>query len=144
MLHAHKNRKKLSLISVVSPDGQWEIARQDESFTSTTFIQFLPDLAGGFPGKRLLIMDNASIHKSGEVKDFLASEAGAHIHIEYLPAYAPDLNPDEGIWSWIKRKLRNRAEDTLGHLASTLDRTIIELDSRTNVINACFRRAGMV
>ena len=144
VLRAHKNRSKLSLISVISPDGQWEIARQNESFTTTGLIRFFTDLTGSFPGKWLVIWDNASIHKSQEFKDFLASEAGAHIDVEYLPPYAPELNPDEGIWAWLKRKLRNYAADTLGHLADILDKTIIELDSRTDVILACFKRAGLV
>jgi hypothetical protein len=29
------------------------------------------------------------------------------LHIEHFPAYAPDLNPDEGVWSLAKRDLAN-------------------------------------
>jgi transposase len=36
-------------------------------------------------------------------KDFLAGGAAARIHLEQFPAYAPELNPDEGIWNYLKR-----------------------------------------
>lgn len=43
--------------------------------------------------------------------------AAARIHLERLPGYAPELNPDEGIWRYLKRvELRNLACRDLSHL----------------------------
>jgi transposase len=49
--------------------------------------------------RRSLIWDGSPIHRGKEVKAYLADGAAKHIHLELLPPYAPDLNPDEGMWS---------------------------------------------
>ena len=49
------------------------------------------------PDKLLVVWDRASIHRNQAVKDFLAAGAAARLHLEHFPAYAPDLNPDEGM-----------------------------------------------
>ena len=65
--------------------------------------------------RHLLILDNSSIHKNGDieklVKDF-------NCRIMYLPAYSPDLNPIEKAWSVLKSKVKN--------IAVRLDTTIEE------------------
>src|SRR5581483_9188041 len=50
-----------------------------------------------------VIWDGAPIHRAQVVKDFLAHGGAARIWLEQLPAYAPELNPDEGIWNCLKR-----------------------------------------
>jgi hypothetical protein len=47
-------------------------------------------------GKLLLIWDGSPIHRGQAVKDFLKRGAAKRLHLEQLPGYAPDLNPDEG------------------------------------------------
>ena len=51
----------------------------------------------------LVVMDNLAAHKSPEVRDLIA-DAGAQI--AFLPAYSPDLNPIEKMWSKVKERLR--------------------------------------
>ena len=55
-----------------------------------------------WPGKLLIIWDGLPVHRSRLVREFVASLAG-HIHLEYLPAYAPELNPVEYIWGYCKQ-----------------------------------------
>ncbi|MDR3362044.1 MAG: transposase [Desulfovibrio sp.] len=53
----------------------------------------------------IVIMDNLSVHKNSfDVNKF----ASRNIEIKYLPAYSPDLNPIEKMWSKVKTKLRER------------------------------------
>ena len=54
-------------------------------------------------GKILLIWDGSPIHHGQAVKEFLSAGAANRLHLERLPGYAPDLNPDEGIWNYLKR-----------------------------------------
>ena len=52
-----------------------------------------------------------------EVKDFLAEGWAKYIHLERFPAYAPELNPDEGVWQHFKHvELRNLCCTDLDHL----------------------------
>jgi len=60
-----------------------------------------------------MILDNLSPHKNSETTQ-LIEQAGASVRL--LPAYAPDLNPIEKMWSKVKEALRSakaRAQETL-------------------------------
>jgi transposase len=67
-----------------------------------TYIEkvLLPVLKSG----QTLIMDNASIHKGGRIKEMIEQ---AECEILYLPPYSPDLNPIEHHWAPIKSKMRH-------------------------------------
>jgi transposase len=54
-------------------------------------------------GAVLVIWDGAPIHRGQPVKDFLRTGAAKRLHLEQLPGYAPELNPDEGIGNYLKR-----------------------------------------
>ncbi len=62
------------------------------------------------PGGRLVVWDRLNIHLQAEMTGFLAVHAG-WVSVVWLPAYAPELNPAEGVWSYLKRT-------TLVHLAA--------------------------
>jgi len=59
----------------------------------------LPTLKAG----DILVMDNLSAHKDSEALDLLKS---AGVKVRFLPAYSPDLNPIELMWSKVKALLR--------------------------------------
>jgi transposase len=63
--------------------------------------QFLvPQLRKG----QLVILDNATFHKSQRVKELIEN---AGCHLLFLPPYSPDLNPIEKFWAWFKSKVRS-------------------------------------
>ncbi len=57
-------------------------------------MEFLEHLMRHIPGKLLIIWDRLSAHRSAFVRDFIAAQDG-RITLEWLPAYAPELNPVE-------------------------------------------------
>jgi transposase len=59
----------------------------------------LPTLKAG----DILVMDNLSAHKDSQALDLLKS---AGVTVRFLPAYSPDLNPIELMWSKVKALLR--------------------------------------
>jgi transposase len=65
-------------------------------------VRFLMQLMRQIPFKVLVIWDGSPIHRSRAVKDFLRSGAARRVQLEQLPVYAPDLNPDEGIYKHLK------------------------------------------
>lgn len=73
------------------------------SVKSLNLIRFLKMLLKENHQKIITVWDNLSVHKSKFVKAFL-KENKSKIQIEFLPPYAPELNPQEYIWCHWKRK----------------------------------------
>jgi transposase len=95
--------------------------------------------------KLLVIWDGSPIHRSMEVRPFLANGAAKQIHLERLPAYAPDLNPDEGTWQHRKRVARwNVCCCDLKHLHQPLSLAILRLRRKPYWIQSFFARAGLL
>jgi DDE superfamily endonuclease len=99
---APQSRDHLSVISAIIMEGKLLMMEQERSFKSQDVVRFLRHLLGQNPGKLLLIWDGSPIHRSRAVKDFLASGAFSRMKMEQLSGYAPDLNPEEGIWKHLK------------------------------------------
>lgn len=118
---------------------------KERAFKGPDVVQFLKGLLEEMAGKVLVIWDGASIHRSKAVKEFLAQGAAARLHLELLPAYAPELNPDEGIWRYLKRvELRNVCCHHLLDLLVEMTMAAKRLLNKPNVIQACLKQVGYV
>jgi hypothetical protein len=60
-----------------------------------------------------------------------------------LPAYAPDLNPTEGVWSWTKRGIANTAIHGVDHLADLVKQRLRACQQQTNLIAGFLTQTGM-
>jgi transposase len=135
----------LSVISAVTADGRLFTHIQEQAFRGPAIVAFLRQLLRQVRGKLLVIWDGASIHRAQPVKDFLAQGAAARLHLERLPAYAPDLNPDEGVWNLLKRgELKNRCCQDMAELRWELSLAIRRLRRKAHLLSACFRQCGYV
>jgi transposase len=95
------------------------------------------------PGKVLVIWDGSPIHQGPAIRDFLRRRAAKRLHLERLPGYAPDLNPDEGIWNALKRKeLANVCCHDLDELETTLNGARERLRHKRELIQACSRQCS--
>ena len=75
-------------------------------------LRFVKHLSRHIRGRVTLVWDNLAAHKSRKLKDWV--ERHPRFRLVYLPAYAPELNPVEGLWSWLKTNhLGNVCADTL-------------------------------
>jgi transposase len=72
------------------------------SIKKEELVEFLKALKAHLKQPLLVIWDGARSHHSHLVRDYVDSLDG-HIQIAYLPPYAPDLNPVEYLWAWLKR-----------------------------------------
>ncbi len=142
-LRVFLTRDHLSAISAVTATGKLYLSVQERAFRGPDVVRFLRHLLSHVPGKLLVIWDGSPIHRARVVKDFLAAGAAARLRLERLPAYAPDLNPDEGVWRHLKHvELRNRCCRDLSHLHQELLRATKRLRRRPHVLRACIRHAG--
>ena len=105
--------------------------------------RFLKQLLRHIPGTLLVIWDGAPIHRGQPVKDFLAQGGARRIRLEPFPGYAPDLNPDEGIWNYLKRvELGTVCCQNLSHLRRHLRLATARLRHKRSVIQGCARECG--
>jgi transposase len=74
----------------------------DGAVKSAQIVEFLKALRSQLRRRLLIVWDGAAQHKSRIVRDYLDSTKGA-IQMALLPGYAPDLNPVEYLWAWLKR-----------------------------------------
>jgi transposase len=133
----------LALISGVTPQGQLFAQIYCGPITGVEVVLFLRHLERWLPGPLIVIWDGASIHRGAEVQQFLAAGHGARIHLVPLPGYAPELNPDEGVWHTLKDKeLANVACVDLPQLRQEVQRAIRRLRRRPELIRGYFREAG--
>lgn len=138
LTHAH-----LAAISGLTPDGRLFMQTQDHPYRSVDVVRFLRLLLRRIRGPLLVLWDGASIHHGQPVRAFLAHGAAQRLHLEQLPAYAPDLNPDEGVWNQLKRvELGNVCCADLAELAGALRRAKERLRHQRAVLHACVRQAG--
>jgi transposase len=94
-----------SLISAVSNRGLMRFMFYDGALDAERFIAFLRRLIKDAKQKVFLIVDNLRVHHAKRVKTWLASHTYA-IELFYLPAYAPEHNPDEYLNNDLKQQLR--------------------------------------
>jgi transposase len=143
VLHAPITRDHLSVISGITPAGQLLLQTRDRSLRGPDVVRFLRHLLRHIAGKLLVIWDGAPIHRAQVLKDFLAQGGAARLWLEQLPAYAPELNPDEGVWSYLKRvELRNLCCDDLAELRLELRLAAGRLRHKRAVIEGCITQCG--
>lgn len=95
-------RQGISAASAVSSKGTFWFATYPGALTAVLFINLLRRMMRGRRKPLHLILDGLPAHKTRAVKDYAAGLDGK-LTLHYLPGYAPDLNPDELVWSHAKR-----------------------------------------
>jgi transposase len=63
-------------------------------------VEFLRYLLGSLPGKVVVVWDGGTTHTGPVVREFL--RRNQRLWLERLPPYAPELNPVEQVWGWLK------------------------------------------
>lgn len=142
-LHVPLTRDHLSVISGITLDGRLLLQMQEQAYNAAGIVVFLRALLDQLEGHLTVIWDGAPIHRSQVIKDFLREGAAKRLHLERLPGYAPDLNPDEGIWNYLKRvELANVCCRDLADLTEQVQQAEQRLREQPEIICACSRQCG--
>jgi transposase len=138
-----QTRDHLSVMGGVTPEGKVYTLVRPQSLNGLHTIAFLVHL-GRLAGDRLLVIwDGSPIHRRAEVSAFVA-EAKGKIHVEPLPAYAPDLNPVEWLWRHLKDvELANVACLDLDQLHQELHLALGRLRQKPSLVQSFFEGAEL-
>ena len=94
--------RPFSAASAVNAKGGFWFATYQGALNAELFIELLKKMMKGRTKPVHLVVDGLPAHKKANVRQYIESTNGK-LSMHILPGYAPDLNPDELVWSHIKR-----------------------------------------
>ena len=109
----------------------------DGSMDSDIFIAYIEQcLVPSLEPGNIVVMDNLSAHKHKRVRELIEA---AGCDLWYLPAYSPDLNPIEKLWSKVKTYLRRVSAKTIDALIKAIAAALRSVgdDECANYFKAC-------
>ena len=108
ILKVPSSRKGMTVIGGITEDGRVIAQHTEDSMNALGFIEFLRFVLRKLPDEKIVIfVDNHRMHKTPEVTAFI-EENHERLAVEYIPTYAPECNPIEWLWAWVKGKLSMR------------------------------------
>ena len=148
ILRQWDRRDRLSAISALTAAPRrrrfglyWAVYRHN--IRSPEVLRFLQALRRHLPHGFTLIWDRHRPHRATRVQTWLAKYA-APIRVEWLPAYAPDLNPAEHVWGHIKYgDLANFAPAALDQLEEAVVTSLGQKRTHRGLLASFFRAAGL-
>jgi transposase len=148
IVEAWYRKGKISAISAVTvspvrrrPNLDFRLLADDANAHGEDTVSFLAQLRSRLGGPLTILWDQSRIHeRSGVVKAYLAKHP--EIVTEDFPGYAPDANPDEGVWGYTKyHRLPNFAPEDLDELRSRLVKELSSLSKRPDLLASFIRHA---
>jgi transposase len=150
ILQCWDRRDRLSAISAitVSPDRgrlnlHFDVLADNANVHAEDVIGFLGRLRARLGERLTVVWDGSPVHsRSKAVRAYLADHPG--IVAETLPAYAPELNPDELVWGWSKYgRLANLAAADTGWLRDHVLSELTDLKGQPHRLNSFIRHTGL-
>ena len=106
-------------------------------------VEFLKALRAQIKRKLLIVWDGLGVHKSHLVREYVESLNGK-IQIEFLPAYAPELNPTEYIWGHLKQhEMANLCVKRFAELTPFARNRLRSMQRRPTLIRAFWQQAEL-
>jgi transposase len=136
-------RQGISAASAISSKGAFWFATYAGGLNGELFITLLRRLMRGRRRPLHLILDGLPAHKTTAVTQYVAGLNGK-LPVHYLPGYAPDLNPDELVWSHAKRTGNARRPLQKGErLADRITAQLAEMARRPALVRSFFRHPSV-
>ena len=111
------------------------------SFSERDYISLLDAAHQQLDGPIVLVWDNLNTHISAAMRAMI--DARDWLHVIRLPAYAPDLNPTEGVWSHLKRSIGNLAVRGVDHLQAIIKNRLKSIQYRDDLIDGFLALTGL-
>ena len=102
---------------------------------------FLRHLLRHLRGEVIVLLDNSTTHKGRPWEELLRLQA--RLHVEYFPAYAPELNPDEGVWCQAKRELANSCPKDIEELTADIIQSMNGVGRSPSKLRSCIEQSEL-
>ena len=113
----------------------------DKNIQQAEIVRFLHHLLRHLRRHVVVLWDNVRTHKGAEIRK--ACRSFRRLRLEFLPPYAPELNPDEGVWSQTKDTLANGRPDSVDELWLHLLDTLEDIRSSQSSLRACVHKSDL-
>lgn len=148
LIHRARHSRKVSTIGAItiSPRRRRLAAyvelHSDRSIRQEQVLGFVRQLRRHVRRPLILIWDNLQAHRSKMVKNYAAQRGD--VLLEFLPGYAPQLNPVESLWSHTKcHRLANYCPDDVAELHDTAQTTFAEYKSDQRLLQSFVKYTGL-
>jgi transposase len=129
------------LISAVSARGDLHFDVIEGSMNAEKFIDFLRKLRQDACCPIFVIADNARYHHSKKVQAFLETQVG-QIMMAFLPAYSPELNPDEQVWNHAKAEVGKHPIKSKLELEALILSVMRSIQQKVELVKSFFQLPG--
>jgi transposase len=144
VVYEWESRDHLSVMGGLTRGGKLYTLVRHESLDGLHTVAFLGHLLRQIRGQLLVIWDRSPIHRRAAVQEFVATGEGRRIQLEALPAYAPDLNPQEWVWHYLKQvEMANLVCRDLEELHEEFHLAVDRLRNRSHLTESFFAGAGL-
>lgn len=141
------HRQKVSVIAAISTRIEHRTSalyfrtHPDVSIDGTRIRLFLGELRRHLGGGFILVWDGLAAHRSPSVRRYCIER---HIYLEQLPGYAPELNPVEIAWSYLKMNpLANLAPHNLEQLLTATRQAGRSTQRKRSTIEGCLHHTPL-
>jgi transposase len=144
ILKEWQSHDHLAVISGIIHTGKLYTLVRQTALTGTDCVCFLQHLLRQTARRLLVIWDGSPIHRGPDIRNFLAEDKRHDVRLEHLPPYAPDLNPDEGLWQHLKHvEMRNVTCLDLEELHLQYHLAVGRVRQKPRLIQSFFAGAGL-
>jgi transposase len=137
-------RQSISAASAVNAKGAFWYCTYQGGLNAELFVRLLRKMMRHRVKPIHLVVDGLPAHKTKLVKNYVQSTAG-RLTLHFLPGYAPELNPDELVWSHLKRTGMARTPLRKGErLQDKIEAQLARLKDVPRLVRSFFRAPSVV
>lgn len=132
-------RQSVSAASAINARGGFWFVTYKGGMSAELFIGMLKVLMRRRRKPLFLVLDSLPAHKAKIVQDYVASTRGK-LEFHFLPGYAPELNPDELVWNYMKRTGTAKRPLVKGEsLHDRIDAELLSIKRNSTLVRSFFR-----